>query len=357
MTDQTAEVRDKTRSEILIKDKNVYGYRPGKAWPAAALVLYQIAMPFFLMQTIQSIATGIAFVFYINTPEASGIRSLFASIASTSSTASTAPQDLYKLMMDELMKFMSSAPCLISMIVGYAAIIASYYLIVRVFEKRPAGTMGLPFGTSSERRKAILSYGKGLGIGLLMMSAVFFLLTLTGQSRVERIGLEASFVPLFVIYILMWLPQGASEEIMTRGYMIPRLASRFGRTAAVVISSLYFGLLHSFNNGFSLPALINLILFAVFAAFLALYAENIWAVCAVHSVWNFAQGNLFGFEVSGTPTSASILQTKTTDGASALLTGGSFGPEGGLFVTAVLLVGIGILLLLFRRKAAEEKVV
>ena len=89
MTDQTAEVRDKTRSEILIKGKIVYGYRPGKAWPAAALVLYQIAMPFFLMQTIQSIATGIAFVFYINTPEASGIRSLFASIASTSSTAST----------------------------------------------------------------------------------------------------------------------------------------------------------------------------------------------------------------------------------------------------------------------------
>ena len=270
--------------------------------------------------------------------------------------AKAPPRDLYKLMMDEFMKFMSSAPCLIGMAIGYVATIACYYLIVRVFEKRPAGTMGLPFGTSSDRKKALLSYGKGLGIGLLMMSAVFFLLTLTGQSRVDRIGLEASSVPLFLIYILMWLPQGASEEIMTRGYMLPRLSARFGRAAAVVISSLYFGLLHSFNNGFSLPALINLILFAVFAAFLALYAENIWAVCAVHSVWNFAQGNLFGFEVSGTATSSSVLLTKTTDGASELLTGGSFGPEGGLFVTAVLLVGIGILVLLFRRKAAAEKV-
>lgn len=352
MTDQTADLSNEDSIGTSAKDKIVYGYRPGKTWPAPALVLYHLAMPYFLMSTIQSIAAGIAFIFYLNTPESSGIRSLFASIVST---AKAPPQNVNELMMKELMKFMSSAPCLISMIIGYVAIIASYYLIVRVLEKRPAGTMGLPFGTSSDRKKALLSYGKGLGIGLLMMSAVFFLLTLTGQSRVDRIGLEASSVPLFVIYILMWLPQGASEEIMTRGYMIPRLSARFGRVAAVGISSLYFGLLHSFNNGFSLPALINLILFAVFAAFLALYAENIWAVCAVHSVWNFAQGNLFGFEVSGTSTSSSVLLTKTSDGASALLTGGSFGPEGGLFVTAVLLVGIGVLILLFRRKADAKK--
>ena len=352
MTEQTAEIRGGDSAGASIKDKIVFGYRPGKTWPAPLLILYHIAMPYFLLSTIQSIVTGIAFIFYINTPEASGIRTLFASITST---AKAPPQDLYKLMMDELMKFMSSVPCLISMAIGYIATIACYYLIVRVFEKRPAATMGLPFGTAPERKKALLSYGTGLGIGLLMMSAVFFLLTLTGQSRVDRIGLEASFVPLFVLYILMWLPQGASEEIMTRGYMIPRLSARFGRAAAVAISSLYFGLLHSFNNGFSLPALVNLILFAVFAAFLALYAENIWTVCAVHSVWNFAQGNLFGFEVSGTATSSSVLLTKSADGASELLTGGSFGPEGGLFVTAVLLVGIGVLILLSRRKAAEAK--
>ena len=352
MTDQTAEIRNGDSTGIPAKDIIVFGYRPGKTWPAPVLILYHIAMPYFLLSTIQSIVTGIAFIFYFNTPEASGIRALFASITST---AKAPPQDLYKLMMEELMKFMSSAPCLIGMMVGYVATIACYYLIVRVFEKRPAGTMGLPFGTAPERKKAFLSYGRGLGIGLLMMSAVFFLLTLTGQSRVDRIGLDASFVPLFVIYILMWLPQGASEEIMTRGYMIPRLSARFGRAAAVVISSLYFGLLHSFNNGFSLPALVNLILFAVFAAFLALYSENIWAVCAVHSVWNFAQGNLFGFEVSGTATSSSVLLTTSADGASELLTGGSFGPEGGLFVTAVLLVGIGVLILLSRRKAAEAK--
>lgn len=353
MTDQTAEIRDqKNNTADALTNKIVFGYRPGKPWPAPLLVLYQLVMPYFLLSTIQTVFTGISFLYYMNTPESSGIRTLFSNI---SSATRTVPQDIYKQMMDEFAKFMSSAPCLIGMILGYAATIASYYLIVRVFEKRPAGTMGLPFGTPSDRKKALLSYGSGLGIGLLMMTAVFLLLTLTGQSHVDRIGLETSSVSLFVIYILMWLPQGASEEIMTRGYMLPRLSARFGRAAAVVITSLYFGLLHSFNNGFSLPALINLTLFAVFAAFLSLYTESIWTVCAVHSVWNFAQGNLFGFEVSGTSTSASLFLTKSANGASDLLTGGSFGPEGGLFVTAVLLAGIGVLVLLSRRKAASAK--
>ena len=62
-------------------------------------------------------------------------------------------------------------------------------------------------------------------------------------------------------------------------------------------------------------------------------------VGAIHSMWNFAQGNLFGIPVSGLVGSPSPLVTEMGEGKwQTLVNGGSFGLEGGLAVTAVLAV-------------------
>jgi len=250
------------------------------------------------------------------------------------------------------MEVMQTKPFLIAMTIGYVVIIGVYVLIVRVFEKRPTASMGLSVHEKGDGKRALFGYLRGLGIGFAMMLSVFLLLLLTGQAKVTGFGLDAADISLFVIYIIMWIPQGASEEIMTRGYMLPRLSSKFGRAAAIAITSLFFGLLHTGNSGFSLIPFVNLILIAVFFAMLALYTNEIWTVCALHSVWNFAQGNLFGFQVSGTPAASSLFQTASAAGSSDIITGGAFGPEGGLVVTGVISISLVILLLIKRNRNA-----
>ena len=73
---------------------------------------------------------------------------------------------------------------------------------------------------------------------------------------------------------------------------------------------------------------------------------------AIHSIWNWAQGNLFGFEVSGLNLQSSILIDLMEDGPN-WITGGLFGPEGGIAVTLMLLVAMLLLLLWSRRKTRD----
>ncbi len=56
-----------------------------------------------------------------------------------------------------------------------------------------------------------------------------------------------------------------------------------------------------------------------------------------HITWNYFQGDIFGFLVSGNVTD-SIYTIRTIN--SNIINGGSFGPEGGIVVTALLIVTI-----------------
>lgn len=356
MTNQILEEPDPLVSDssgtLLSRNNLIYNYQPKKAWPSVGLLAYQLVMPYFLVATVQSIAFLAAFLFYLRSDAGAGFMAELSSIFNPSAAGSvTFDSSMFDSMMKMLLGVMQTKPFLIAMTAGYLVIIGVYLLIVRGIEKRSTQTMGLPFHEAGAKKRALFSYTRGLIIGLCMMTAVFILLLVTGQARVSGFGLDASSVSLFILYIIMWIPQGASEEIMTRGYMLPRLSAKFRRPAAVAITSLFFGLLHTGNSGFSIVAFINLIMIAVFFAMLSIHTQEIWTVCAVHSVWNFAQGNLFGFEVSGIVPTASLFQTAASKAANDILTGGSFGPEGGLIVTGVITVSLIILILIQKRGA------
>ena len=64
----------------------------------------------------------------------------------------------------------------------------------------------------------------------------------------------------------------------------------------------------------------------------------------MHAAWNFAQGNIYGFNVSGVSSSTGTLMSFTSKGTD-ILTGGAFGPEASIFATVVLLIGIIVLVL------------
>ncbi len=88
--------------------------------------------------------------------------------------------------------------------------------------------------------------------------------------------------------------------------------------------------------------MINLFLFGIFASVYAMNEGGLWGVFAIHSFWNWAQGNLLGLEVSGSLIGGTTLINLKENG-SDLLTGGAFGPEGGLAITIVLVIGCAIL--------------
>ena len=95
--------------------------------------------------------------------------------------------------------------------------------------------------------------------------------------------------------------------------------------------------------GFQVLALLNLILFGIFESIYLLKTGNIWGISAIHSMWNFIQGNIYGFNVSGMAQSQSIFIFKISN--CEIFSGGTFGLEGSLLTTIVLLSAINMVIL------------
>lgn len=209
-------------------------------------------------------------------------------------------------------------------------------LWLRFFEKRPFWTLGY------ELKNAAMQYGRGILIGMLMFGGAVGLLAMTRTIAFEKGDpSQQGLAALGGVFIVLvgWVIQGGAEEVLFRGWMLPVVGARYRPWIGLLISSLLFAFLHGLNPGLSALAIVNLVLFGVFAGLFAMREGSIWGISALHSVWNWVQGNFFGFEVSGTNASGGTLLNLMETGQD-WLTGGVFGPEGGLAVTIVLLIGI-----------------
>ncbi len=253
--------------------------------------------------------------------------------------------------------FLSDPLFLGLMFPGYILMILTYLLRIYNREKiRPFtacfGKLGLPL---ENRTKVIKSYLTGLVLGLIMMGSVLVILIITGQVNYITFGLEDGITVTFIVNLLMWLPQGMTEEIMFRGFMIPRIREKSNTAVAVILSSFLFSAFHSANIGFTPLAAVNLFLIALLFALIYLKTGNIWMTSAIHTMWNLTQGNIIGLQVSGTEAASSVLRTVYGKSAMDIVTGGAFGSEGGLAVTAVTVTGLIILLLLSSLQRIRRK--
>jgi membrane protease YdiL (CAAX protease family) len=109
---------------------------------------------------------------------------------------------------------------------------------------------------------------------------------------------EGVFLPIIVL-LFGFVVQGATEEILCRGWLMPILSARYNLWVGILVSSSLFGLLHAVNPGVTVFAVVNIVLVGIFFSLFALRQGSLWGVCALHSIWNWLQGNFFGFEVSG----------------------------------------------------------
>ena len=243
------------------------------------------------------------------------------------------------------------------MTLGYALIIFTYFIHAgRVWKikgfKNKIAACGFPL---SNGKHIALHYGLGFLFGFLMMTCTVGIMCLTGQISFNGFTLNASGLSVFLFNLLMWFPQGASEEVMFRGFMIPAFNKRYKVAVGVVFSSLIFSAFHSLNSGYTPLASVNLVLIAVLFALIYLLTGDIWMTSAMHTAWNLTQGNIYGLQVSGNDAANSIFTAVYDKNASSLITGGAFGPEGGLATTAVAVVCLIIVTVLLVLKKRKEK--
>ncbi|WP_339270576.1 type II CAAX endopeptidase family protein [Paenibacillus sp. FSL W8-0187] len=143
------------------------------------------------------------------------------------------------------------------------------------------------------------------------------------------------------------------EELIFRGLMFQAIDRLGGKSLALAVTSLFFGVAHLGNPGATLYSAFAIALEAgvlLGAAFL--WRRNLWFTIGLHFAWNAIEG-LLGIPVSGH--SAAGLFTVKVNGA-ALLTGGDFGLEGSIVPVVVsLLISIPMLIWTERNRGVEAR--
>ncbi len=142
--------------------------------------------------------------------------------------------------------------------------------------------------------------------------------------------------------LVLWLfgiglAVGWSEELAFRGYLLQNMRDGMGLFWAVLISCILYGLLHMSNPNSTVLSGLLIAGFGFLRIFGWLRTGQLWFSMGMHVGWNFFQGPLMGFPVSGMETESVITLTVT---GPEWLTGGSFGPEAGLLILPVILVGL-----------------
>ncbi|MGT2929634.1 CPBP family intramembrane glutamic endopeptidase [Streptococcus dentasini] len=234
----------------------------------------------------------------------------------------------------------------VSTLIGLFAFWGIYLAVfgwVKWVEKRPISSLGL------FKRKAGRELAKGWLIGAGLFSIMVVLLSLFGMVELEKINISAKSLGFLLLYILAWQVQSGAEELLTRGWLMPAVASHHRKFTAVMVASLLFGLLHLPNAHVTILSLLVVILFGLMMCLYVVWEGNIWGVFGFHAAWNCFQGSVFGIPVSGTAAlPSSIIQLKLK-GAS-YLSGGAFGVEGSILTVFVLSLVCLFLYLKIRKK-------
>ncbi|WP_313692911.1 CPBP family intramembrane glutamic endopeptidase [Halorarum halobium] len=219
------------------------------------------------------------------------------------------------------------------------AVTLAVLVAARFVDRRRLADLGL-----RRERGWLADLGFGLALGVAL------------QALVAGVGLAAGWYRLSGVLVgppvgllttlALFLGVGVYEELLLRGYLLTNLGEWFSRHAgplraaglALVASSGVFGAAHLTNPGATLVSTLGITFAGLFLGLGYLLTGRLSLPVGVHISWNYAQGSLFGFPVSGLSVPASVLALEPT-GPEAV-TGGSFGPEAGLLGMAALCVGI-----------------
>lgn len=240
--------------------------------------------------------------------------------------------NMHSEFLNEQFSSMSHFPGITLFLIQCILMIFFVILYWKVWDRRKLGDIGF-----TSIRNGWRDLCSGLFIGAISFTMVAVILLLTNSVELSNDFTQPRFSLALITQLIIFILVGINEELFSRGYCMTVLKQTKKSWVPVVVSSIIFALMHSMNEGISLLAYVNLFLFGIAMAYLFIKTKNIWMCIGYHITWNYFQGNVFGFLVSGNATD-SIYSIKIIN--PNLINGGSFGPEGGLIVTALLIVTI-----------------
>lgn len=254
-------------------------------------------------------------------------------------------EEMYEAVLAYTEKLNALPSVVIVSLFATAGTVAACLVYLKLIEKRTLATAGMT------KKGALPAYLRGLGLGLLLFGATIGFAALFGGVRL--VGLNRDFNALYFILLLLgYVVQGFSEELLCRGILMVSTAKSARLSFALWISAFTFAALHAANSGFAPLPFINLVLFGLLMGLYMIRGGSIWGAAALHTVWNFAEGVLTSFSVSGMKMPTHLLTLLPVEGKE-LFIGGTFGPEGGLGATFALSVALALFAMVPTRAPVE----
>ena len=226
-------------------------------------------------------------------------------------------------------------------ILNFLVITGSVYVARRWLDKKSFESLGLKLSTQT-----LFDILAGIGITFVQMGFIYIVMLGLGWLTFQ--GFAWEFDPINVVItsvltaIVVFIFVGWNEELLSRGYHLQTIASGTNLFWGVIISSAVFGLLHLGNPNATWVSAAGIFFAGVYLAYGYIRTKQLWLPIGLHIGWNFFEGVVFGFPVSGLDTYA---LTRIQIHGPELWTGGAFGPEAGLIALPSLIVGAGLIYL------------
>ncbi len=226
----------------------------------------------------------------------------------------------------------------------FLTILLSIIIVRRYIDKRSFVSLGLQID-----KKTAIDILTGIGITFVMMGLIFFsewrLGWISIVSFVWNVDPFQNVMAQVVLYFLVFILVAWNEELMSRGYHLQTIASGLNLFWGLVISSVIFGALHLANPNATWVGALGIFFAGLFLGYAYIQTKKLWLSIGLHIGWNFFEGVVFGFPVSGLDIyHITHLNVSGPD----LWTGGNFGPEAGLIILPTIALGAGLVYLYTR---------
>lgn len=218
------------------------------------------------------------------------------------------------------------------------AIFVFTWLMRRFIDRRSFASLG--FAWKSYSNEAGLGFFGALailGIGSLILVATGYISFISASLNLNPLLLE---VVIMVVVAFV-------EELLFRGYLLNNLLQSLNKWIALAISSVLFAFFHEANPDVTVFAIVNIILAGLLLGLNYIFTKNLWFGICFHFAWNYFQGPVLGYDVSGLKLTSVVQQT--TSGPE-VWTGGLFGFEGSLLCPLLFIVGIAVFAFLFTKR-------